>query len=294
MSSRLHYFPFVLFVTLAAVANLAGPSLFWDMNFRMDSNQILAAMATGALVAEVALLGIWSAVGPSTVIFRLPVTVGVLVLLTCAYVVGLQIPESAMPVEVAIVVIVGAALGFLAVQVPLWIMRAVSMQRIALLGSTALSPQEERSQFGLKHLIGWTTAISILLVIVKSSIPSAAAQNTNTDWLQLIGILTVFALFSASVTLPCLFLTLSKKRVWLWLIPLVGTTCGGPFVVLFALISMFGPGPDFWQLVTILFSFGIGACLTTCLVLGCCRLMGYRLERPDGNRKTGALETVLK
>ncbi len=285
MKSGLNILPFTAFVTLAVMANLAGPSLLPKLS------DPLTMMASGALVAEVALLGIWAAVGPSTVVVRLPATVGLLVLLSCAYVAGLQIHNDRMKVEGAILTIIAATLGFLSVQMPLWIMRAVSMRRITIQSSTELTRQEEWSQFGLKHLIILITGISILLVIVKSSMPDKFPNNIRIEWLPLIGLMGVLALFLASVTLPSLFLTLSKKRPWLWLAPLVATTCVGPFLVRVVLVSMIAPLDWLVDLVKMLFFFGIGASLTTSFVLGCFRLMGYRLERPDDDRKTGELES---
>ena len=107
----------------ALVCNLYLPQQFSDVE--NVAAFMLAVALGGAAVAQICLLAIWAALGAQPATLRVPMTVSLLTLGICSYLVGLQRAEVLDP-EVVVVFTGFSVLLFGVVQLPLWIARARS------------------------------------------------------------------------------------------------------------------------------------------------------------------------
>lgn len=287
-----------IMASVFTLGNLFIPLFFWEVARPNDFFQYMAIFFSGALVAQVALLGIWAGLGPGSVISRVPVSTALLVLFLCAFLTGLQIPDwlegrkSSFPFEAALFMATAAVFGFVCAQTPLWLLRAIKMWRIDLPGGRALSLEEERAQFGLGRLMIWMAVISVLMVVIKFAMPNVDFTS-GAPWAQLVAIMFVFTLFGASVTLPCLFITMAERGQGIALAALMLSTLGGPFLVFFAMTGIFGGGPNTAEIVGTIFCFGIGAAATTLIALGLMRMVDYRLVSPQVGEHDDFGEPIL-
>lgn len=256
--------------------NLVGPSLFWnagDWGFWT----YCALVATGGLVAEGCLLGIWAALGPQALIFRLPLTSALLLVLICAYMIGLQLPEDWMPLEAATAVILAATLTFVGVQLPLWLMGAIAGQRIDVPGRTdGARSKSGSSQFGLRHLLIATTAVALLLVLVQHAFPDALSAGP-TDWMVLVLPMFLFLGFTVALCAPCVWLALRDNPGGGWGPALAIAVVCGPVAVGAAMSALPGVGPVEKEAYLGVFFFGAGIVATVLSVLRIMRGVGYRL-----------------
>lgn len=259
-------------------ANVFGPGLFWNAHWS-DLLQYCVFMAAGGLVSEACLLATWVALGAQAVKFRLPLTGALLLVATCSFVIGLRLPGDDVPLEVAIIIFGAGLAMYCCMQVPLWILRAITRRRIDLPGEGSLSANHESAQFGLRYLMICTAAIGVLLVLVKHSLPEGSLAG-DASWGEIFGAACVFMVFSALICIPCVWLVLSNEHRILWAIWLIIVGFGGPLLVFAALVAMFGAPPATGELIGSTFLFGLGAGGTTLFVLLVARLMGYRLIRP--------------
>ena len=270
-----------VFSVLIAVfigANVFGPGLFWNA-YRSDFLQYCAFVAAGGPVSEACLLATWVALGAQAVKFRLPLTGSLLLVATCSFVIGLQLPDDDMPLDVAIIIFGAGLAMYCCMQVPLWIMRAITRQRIEVAGEESLSASHESAQFGLRYLMICTAAVGVLLVLVKHSLPEGSLIG-GAPWGEIIGGVCVFMAFSALICIPCVWLALADQHRIMWGVWLVIVCFAGPPIVFAAIVAMFGAPPDTGEVIGSIFLFGLGAGGTTLLVLLVARLMGYRLIRP--------------
>jgi len=235
-----------------------------------------ASCAVGGLVAEACLLAIWVVLGTQAVKFRLPLTGALVLVAACSFLIGLQLPFDGMPLDVAIIIISAGVAMYCCMQVPLWIMRAITRRRIDLPEAGSLSTKQESAQFGLRYLLTCTAAVGVLLVLVKHSLPEGSLAF-DTSWGELFGGGFVFVAFSALVCLPSVWLALADERRILWAVWLAVMGIGGPPIVFAALVAMFGPIRYAAEAIASIFSFGLGAGGTTLLVLLVARFLGYRL-----------------
>ena len=267
-----------IIIALFLCGNIFGPGLFWNAYGKFSEQ--CGFFATGALVSEACLLAIWCALGALAVKYRLPLTGAILLVSVCCYVIGLRLPDDTMPMEVAIIVICSSVMMFFCMQVPLWIMRAITQRQIDLPSKDGCpDSQYGSSQFGLGYLMICTAVVGVLLVIIKHSLPESNSFDGNAPWVQIFGALSVFMLFSAIICLPCAWLAFAEKYrvfsgVWLFIALFLG-----PLIVFSALDMIFGLPNDMEPVIGI-FSFGLGGGVSTLLVLFIARLLGYRLLRP--------------
>lgn len=255
-------------------ANILGPRLFSD-GHGADFLAYCGLAAMGGLVSEACLLATWVALGTQAVKYRLPLTGALVLVGTCSFLIGLEFSEAGMPLDVAIILIGAGVAMYCCMQVPLWIMRAMTRRRTDLLEAGSRSAKQE-SAHGLRYLFTSTAAVGVLLILVKHSLPEGSPAG-DVLWGEVIGGGFVFMAFSALVCLPCVGLALSDERRILWAVWLAVGGMGGPLIALAALAALFGPVGDAAGAIACIFIFGLGAAGTTLLVLLVARLLGYRL-----------------
>jgi hypothetical protein len=292
MSSLQRIAVFSVVIVFFICANVFGPGLFWNA-YRSEFLQYSAFVATGGLVSEACLLATWVALGAQAVKFRLPLTGALLLAAACSFLIGLQLPEDRMPLDVAIIIFGASVAMYCCMQVPLWIMRAITRRRIDLPEAGSLSAKLESAQFGLRYLMTCTAAVGVLLVLVKHSLPEESMAG-GAPWGEIFGVLCVFMIFSALICLPCVWLALTDERRILWAVWLILVGTGGPPLVFGALVTVLGGGPDAAKVIGGIFLFGLGAGGTTFLVLLIARLMGYRLVRAAHSLSRPPTELIIE
>jgi len=280
----------VLMILFFLCANLVGPWLFWDV-YGWNFVQYAALFATGGLAAEVCLLAIWSALGAQSVVFRVPLTGSLVLVAGCAYVIGLRFPGDDLPLDVGIFMIAAGLLMYGCIQVPLWVLRVVTQQRIDVPEETdGASSAGAPVQFTVRDLLIGTAVVGMLLVLVKHSLPEGHL-STHARWFVVVGTGLVFVAFSAAICLPCIWLTLRDNPNRSWALGLSIVVLGGPPVVFAALVAISAGGPDVAEVIMGIYVFGLGTAATLILVLLIVRAIGYRLicpaaklvERPDSD-----------
>ncbi len=266
---------FSVVIAFFVCANIIGPWLISN-SYPSDFMEYCAFFASGGLVAEACLLATWLALGTLALKYRLPLTVALLLVAACSFVIGLQLAEGGMPLDVAVIIIAAAFALYCCMQVPLWVMRAIARQRIGLPDTGSLTTRQDSTQFGLRYLLACTAAVGVLLVIVKHSLPEEPMTG-DAPWAEILGAICVFMAFSGLIWLPCVWLPLTHERRILWAVWLAIVGIGGPPAVYAGLTVMFGPAPDAVEIITAIFLFGLGVGGTTFLVLLVARFLGYRL-----------------
>jgi hypothetical protein len=96
----------------------------------------------------------------------------------------------------------------LAVQLPLWILRAATGWCIVISGTEDYSMWMQSRQFRLQQILGATTVIAIALALARLGLPGLDNPNDTADpslWLRLMLGCLLCGLWSAFSVLPCLW-----------------------------------------------------------------------------------------
>jgi hypothetical protein len=270
-------------ILLFACANVFGPRLFWNVA-GWDLLQYCALFATGGLVAEACLLAIWAALGAQRAILRIPLTVALVLVAGCSYVIGLKLPADDLPMDVAVFMIAAGLLIYGCMQVPLWGLRVITQQQIDLPHKTGGAATARRStQFGLRHLLIAMAMVGILLVLVKQALPQPYVALDHTGWLVIFACGFVFIVFSAFICLPCVSLALRRNTGRLWTAALLLPVLGGPPLAYIAVRLITEDASEATEVVLGIYAFGLGTATTVMLVLLIARAIGYRLISPADN-----------
>ena len=262
-------------IALAMGANILGPSLFWGVR-QSEVLQFVAFVALGALVAEVCLLSIWSALGAQAVMLRVPISLGLLIAATCAFLMGLQLPGDEMPFDSAIGIGATSIMMFCCVQVPLLGVRAKWHRTIDWGAPGSVSIRHESAQFGLRYLLVFTTLVGVLLMMVKQSLPAGRFAN-SIPLAETIAVMFVIMVFSTLICLPCVWLALSTGRPLVWLVWLAVVGLAGPPVVVACISAIVSNVPQLARVIATMYCFALGAAGTMLLTLLILRSLGYRL-----------------
>jgi len=192
----------VLLVGVCALVDFLTPSVF-----EASRSPEAPMVFTGALAGQFGLLAVWAVLGPQRLSVRWPLSLLVAVLLCCALLLGVTMIDGA-----------GGELGetamgmltlpmiFLAVQVPLWILRIVTGWCIVAGGREDCSPPSEPRQFQLQHMLGATTAVAVALGLASVGLRYFENPTRRTDpsmWLGLMFACLMCGVWSAFSTLPC-------------------------------------------------------------------------------------------
>jgi hypothetical protein len=275
---------------VGAACNVLLPLLFWNRVYE-SFWWYLALFASGALVSEVCLLGIWCGLSLQALKYRLPITVSLVVIAACTYSLGLQLPDDGMPLVVALLIGTAAFGMFLALQLPLWLMRCCSPRRIASPALAARGRPSRESQFSVGYLMLWMALVGLLLVVVRNSLPDT---NENIPQRELGGILLVILAYiglSALLCVPCIWIVLGAKNARSAALLLVGLLLIAPWVMLHVGKAAFPPFRTSDLLVgTAIYSAGLTT--TTLGVAIVWWMLGYRyISVPDITVPDSRLET---
>jgi len=272
-------FVFSVVIAFFVCGNIIGPWIFLESE-HSEFQVYFGFAAFGVVVAEGCLLATWLALGSLALKYRLPVSVALLLVAACSFLVGIRLAEDGMPLDAAVIIICAAVALYGCMQLPLWGMRAITRQRIRLIEAGSSSATQNSNQFGLRYLLTGTAAVGVLLVIVKHSLPEGG-MTRGAPWAEILGVLTVFLVFSTLICLPCVWLPLTHERRIMWLVWLAIAGLGGPPSIYAALAAMFGAAPDAGEIIAAIFFYGMGVGGTTFFVLFVARSLGYMLVTND-------------
>lgn len=262
----------VALVLVSAIGNFGGTLLFWELP-TTDTTAFLLCCSLGLMLAQPCALAVWCAMGSQARIVRIPLTMGILFCLLCQYAATLHALDTNLPLEVTLIIIVGAFVLTALIQVPLWIFRFKTGFKLSLPG--AARDSEEKNQFGIKHLLMTTTIAAVIIAVCQSVLKSGELEG-GAPWGQILGYLVTFELFISIITLLS-FASVFSRAGGAGIGCLLGLVVGtGPFAVSMIVDSITGAGGRL-----LLNTFGFTIVLTTALtvVLQIFQALGYRLQR---------------
>lgn len=198
----------VVFVVFA-VGNILLPQLFWRM--QPGFIEWLTMFFNGILVSEIAILTLWSALACMSWAARIAVSFPVLVFIASTYIMGLRLPDSGLPVEVAIIIYCISILGFVCLNIPLSILRLTRGWK--LMGPSDTETSKNQSQFSISFLLGITTMVAILYTIVRASLPTASSSSMP-PILQAAVVCFFYTMYSILLLLPSFYLGFGSERRW--------------------------------------------------------------------------------
>lgn len=194
--------PIVLLVGVFGLVDLVTPAVIEG-----SRSSVLAALLVGAIIGQFGLLAVWGVLGPQPLFVRWPLSLLVAVLLCCALLLGmamLDAPRGGLA-EMAMGMLM-LPMIFLAVQLPLWVLRIVTGWCIVAGGTEDCSPPSESRQFQLQHMLGATTAVAVALGLASVYLRYLGNPVGRVDlsmWLGLMLTCLMCGVLSAFSTLPC-------------------------------------------------------------------------------------------
>ncbi|MCA9266821.1 MAG: hypothetical protein KDA41_00040, partial [Planctomycetales bacterium] len=224
------------------------------------------------------LIGLWAAMAPGRVVFRLPWSFLLAVLAWYALVVGNRMRQFHLDPNEATLLGVILVAGTLFIQGPMWLAAKVFGWRLR---PPALDQADATSgQFGIRHLLVGMGAVAAALGAGRVVLPTGGLRWPHLDR-ELPILLPVIAVANLVVVLPCLWgAFLAWKRLallaaaWLPVIVVVSV------MQLLVVMSFLGPVPDAEVYVAIV-GFNLVQCLTVVLTLLALRGVGFELtQRP--------------
>ena len=210
------WIPWLVVFVVFAVGNILIPQLFWRMT--PGITELLAMFFNGILASEIAILTLWSALACIGWASRIAVSFLTLVLMASTCIAGLRLPDSGLPVHVAIIIYCISIVGFVCHFIPLSILRLTRGWKLTRPGD--LETSMKQSQFSISFLLGITTMVAILYTIVRASLPTAASQGMPPIW-QLAVASFVYTIYSILLLLPSFYLGFGSKHRWLAFIALL-------------------------------------------------------------------------
>jgi len=192
-----------------AVGNILLPQLFWQM--QRGFTEWLAMFFNGILVSEIAILTLWSALSCMSWASRIAVSFLTLVFIASAFIAGLRLPDSGLPIQIAIIIYGISVLGFVCLNIPLSILRLTRGWK--LMGPGDPETSNNQSQFSISFLLGITTMVAILYTIIRVSLPTTSQSGMPPVW-QITVVCIVYTIYSILLLLPSFYLGFGSKRRW--------------------------------------------------------------------------------
>ena len=271
---------------IVLLANLLGPACFQQTE-SLSLAMYGGYLAAGGLVAQPCLLAQWAGFGSQSIMLRWPITWGSLIVVTCAFLQGLQLSLRGqfrpLPMDVVIVVWLASLMTFCIVQTPLWILRGAFGWRIELPDAIQKHAAKRPLQFDLKYLLVLTAVIGALLALIRQSLPELP---NNRDWWPVIGVflevapfIFVIAALCATLFLPCLWVALLDNPSWslLWLGATLALEPIGILELAAIAFGSFGSATANGRMLACMYAFVFGLTLTALGCLLITRALGYRL-----------------
>lgn len=194
----------LLLIGAFALVDLITPAVL-----RESQSPELPVLFAGAFVAQPGLLAVWAVMGPQRLLVRWLLSLLVAVLLWFVFLFGMTMttmhPRDVGEMAKGMFML---PLAFLAVQLPLWVLKMATGWSIIVGGKEDSSPPSASRQFRLQHILGATTAVAAAMGLASAGLPYLGGPNGSADpliWLRLMGICLICGAYSALSTLPCLW-----------------------------------------------------------------------------------------
>ena len=227
---------------------------------------LVASILIGFLFAQILFAAVWTTLAPwrfsvrfsSGVVFVLMLC---LCMFRCAY-------RDGGGTGVALPITGAMLIQWLIFQIPLWYLRRSGWQ-LARAGDPIDFPRKE-FQFGIRHLLVWTTLVAIFMGIVRIVLPSLQVANADISGSLNIGL--HLTLGNSLIALPIVWGCLSRHYFWLWML-VAFLACCLVSIGQWLIIQSFSMQFDF------LLSINISQTIASILVMLAVRLTGYRLHQ---------------
>ena len=240
-------------IAIAALLVLFVVALFgnvWGTLYYMKSPPnppIHYFVALGFLIAQPCLLCIWCALGGQKTMWRILVSMGMLVILTLVYAKILE--DDGAPLEVTLF-LCGIVVAIVAIlQIPLWTFRTLTKQTIAL--PIIFDAELGASQFGIKHLLFATTLAAMLIALAKAYFPVSEIDGTGpVPWFGLITFLLFYVLIACLLTFLMLAAVFNQKHrlVFTFFLGLFLITAPFACIEVMDQTRIFGPSGSGWEI----------------------------------------------
>lgn len=199
-------------ILFCLVANCVMPSLLW----RVSSGGWLyfGFFCSGGLVAQLAVLATWAALGVGPMTWRLSICALGAILVGASFVLGLAMPDGTPPASVGIFLMCTAVCGYLLGFGALFLLSRLSRERIVHVDHDS-KPGAQSVSIG--YLIVATALVAIGISIIKYVLTVLSDQSDVPDANVLVRVsvaVTQYATFSILLLVSCLPLTLRKEFSW--------------------------------------------------------------------------------
>ncbi len=243
---------------------------------------IVIGSATGFAIAQLNLIGVWAALAPGRIFVRLPWSLVLLTLYWFALIFGNRISGSLNDSRSAAEVIGPLILiGYVALQIPLWITSRVGRWRLMPPRATA---EDEGGQFTIKEMIIATTVLAVVIGLARVIVPSSLDFNNN-----MLRDRVMFAMVSALLicnlllVIPCVWATcLPRKSIAPMASGWLLATCIASAIEISVLFGIGGAPSDTREtlfIVTIFVFINIAQGVTVFVIMSILKQLGYRLIR---------------
>jgi len=251
----------------------------------MVQTSVWRAVAMGMLGAIPCLLSTWCALDELAAILRIPLSMGMLTILTLLYT---KLLIGTRPALDETLVLTGIVLvTSLVIQIPLWSLRLWTRHVIAL--PEPKSSEAGPSQFGISQLLLATTVMALVFAGAKTYFSEVTSESSFSDpwvlWAPVIILYLFFILVVSLIAMVTLAVVFGRARRRTYARLLLFLMFAAPIGTLFfmdqwsRIHNIFGP--DLWTTTAIINScFAYWAlAITNFLVLHLFYAIGYRLTK---------------
>lgn len=258
--SRLRWVPLIGQFGLAVLVCLL--TAFW-IELR---SRVTASIFIGFLYVQILLASVWIALAPTDLVTRvISSTAATLFFCLCMYRVAWRDGNGH---AIAISIVAPMLILWLLYQIPLWSLRFRG-RKLAIPGKAIPDDRKEEFQFGIKHLLIWTTVIAVFLAIAKVVIAGINfEQDSGFAYGIEIGIL--MTLGNGLIAVPIIWGMLAKHYLWAW--TLIAIVVCAVVSVAELWFSNSALAPDF------LIILNLSQCFLAISAMLAVRLTGYRIH----------------
>jgi hypothetical protein len=267
------WLPLVGVYAVFMLGNILLPTLFWRMNgvFWLEC---CAMFSNGVLTSEVALLGAWMALNNDRWTHRLLVCGLLLGSIATCFLIGLQLPEDGLPLEVGYFVyglsIVGWGVS--------WFSLALCRRYFGWYIDRSHAPPSKptKTQVSMFYLLVVITAIACLIAMVKAVMPSTNAGSPGLAEGALLS--GIFMLYTLMLFIPSFWLAMRVPTPYWVLLPLMLVLLVvGPITM--ASLKFKNSGRFDAEEVTHFYMYSLGFIASVSIVFWSLRLFGFELRQ---------------
>jgi hypothetical protein len=239
------------------------------------SGVLLAGFLLGTIFGQTALAAAWCALGPFSLVRRLPLSFTWLAAIVVSF--GCNIARSRNPNGLAVLLVYGGSvlLQWLLVQAPIWILVIRYGLRVNDGENSASASGKGDQQFGIRQVMILTALVAIVLGIGRFMLGGLKADGSFKDW-RGIAMFAFLTVSNAIISIPIIAAALVRRSP-------VPAICGALLLVAFttaievSLLTYLVPatlGPQFDWTLPLINVFHCGWVLAVLLIL---RSGGFRL-----------------